>query len=131
MQILTYGFIVLISLIAAANVFNTISTNVMLRKREFAMLMSMGMSQKMLHKMMNYECIIYGLRSIFYGVAGSFVINLLLYTKIIRGAQIQFINPWKPIAGAVVWVMIVVFCTMLYSIHKVKNQNIIEELRRD
>lgn len=130
-EVLTYGFIVLISLIAAANVFNTISTNVMVRKREFAVLQSMGMSQKMLRKMMNYECIIYGLRSIVYGVTGSLLISLLLYVKIQRGVDIDFINPWLPLLTAMIWVMIVVFCTMLYSIQKVKKQNIIEELRRD
>jgi putative ABC transport system permease protein len=52
-NVFSYGFIVLISLIAAANVFNTISTNINLRRREFAMLKSVGMSQKEMNKMMN------------------------------------------------------------------------------
>lgn len=43
-KVLTYGFVILISLIAVANVFHTISTNLMLRRKEFAMLRSMGMS---------------------------------------------------------------------------------------
>lgn len=63
-RILSFGFITLISMIAAVNVFNTISTNVMLRKREFAMMKSMGMTMKSMKKMMNYECLIYGFRSI-------------------------------------------------------------------
>lgn len=45
-RVFAYGFIVLISLIAAANVFNTISTNISLRRREFAMLKSVGMTQR-------------------------------------------------------------------------------------
>ena len=130
-KVLTYGFIVLISLIAAANVFNTISTNVMLRKREFAMLQSMGMSRKMLHKMMNYECLIYGFKSISYGVIGSLLISVLLFGNIARSAQIQFVYPWKPLFVAIIWVMIVVFCSMLYSIQKIKKQNVIEELKRE
>ena len=130
-KVLTYGFIVLISLIATANVFNTISTNVMLRKREFAMLQSMGMSRKMLHKMMNYECLIYGFKSISYGVIGSLLISVLLFGNIARSAQIQFVYPWKPLFVAIIWVMIVVFCSMLYSIQKIKKQNVIEELKRE
>lgn len=39
-NIFSFGFIILISLIAGANVFNTISTNIQLRRREFAMLKS-------------------------------------------------------------------------------------------
>ena len=45
-NVFSYGFIVLISLIAAANVFNTVSTNISLRRREFAMLKSVGMSNR-------------------------------------------------------------------------------------
>ena len=34
------------SLVAVANIFNTISTNLFLRRREFAMLRSAGITQK-------------------------------------------------------------------------------------
>src|SRR5699024_9183063 len=63
-SVLAYGFIILISLISVANVFNTISTNLMLRRKEFAMLRSVGMSGKGFRKMMCCECLIYRLRSI-------------------------------------------------------------------
>jgi len=42
-SIFLYGFIALITLIGATNIFNTISTNVALRRREFAMLKSVGL----------------------------------------------------------------------------------------
>ena len=38
MSVFTYGFIILISFISIANIFNTISTSISMRKREFAML---------------------------------------------------------------------------------------------
>ena len=64
-KVFAYGFIVLISLIAAAsNVFNTISTNISLRRREFAMLKSVGMTQKGFRRMMNYECLLYGSKAL-------------------------------------------------------------------
>lgn len=55
--VFAYGFSVLISMIAIANVFNTITTNIMLRRREFAMLKSIGLGERGFRKMMNYECI--------------------------------------------------------------------------
>lgn len=55
-DVFTYVFVFMISLIATANVFNTISTNIKLRKREFAMLRSVGMSDRDFNKMMNFEC---------------------------------------------------------------------------
>ena len=70
-KVFAYGFIVLISLIAAANVFNTISTNISLRRREFAMLKSVGMTQKGFHRMMNYECLLYGSKALLLGLPVS------------------------------------------------------------
>ena len=65
---LPHTFIVMISMIAVANVFNTISTNIKLRRRELAMLRSVGMSEHDFQKMMNFECIFYGMRALLYGL---------------------------------------------------------------
>lgn len=46
------GFISLITLIAIANVFNTVSTNTHLRQRDFAMLKTVGISKTDFHKML-------------------------------------------------------------------------------
>lgn len=131
LRILSFGFITLISLIAAVNVFNTISTNIMLRKREFAMLKSMGMNMRSMKKMMNYECLIYGFRSIFYGVILSLLISFAMFMVLSQGAAIEFAQPWGGIMISVLWVFAVVFATMLYSMSKIKKQNIIDELKKD
>lgn len=128
-DVLTYGFVILISLISIANVFNTISTNLLLRRKEFAMLRSMGMTPKSFQKMLNFECLIYGLRSIFYGVLLSLLISFLLYRILTGGADISFIFPWHSLFIAVAGIFIVVFITMLYTMRKIKNNNIIDELK--
>lgn len=74
-DVFSYGFIILISLIAAANVFHTISTNINLRRREFAMLKSVGMSQKEMYQMMNFESLLYGGKALLYGIPVSIVIR--------------------------------------------------------
>lgn len=130
-RILSFGFITLISLIASVNVFNTISTNIMLRKREFAMLKSMGMNMKSMKKMMNYECLIYGFRSIFYGVILSILISFAMFMVLSQGVAIDFRQPWEGILISVIWVFAVVFITMIYSMSKIKKQNIIDELKKD
>lgn len=128
-NVLTYGFIVLISLIAIANVFNTISTNLMLRRKEFAMLRSMGMSPKEFKKMMNFECLIYGMRAIFYGVVFTILISFAIRYSIGAGADVDFIIPWMYLGIAVAGVFAVVFVTMLYTMHKIKKNNIVDELK--
>ena len=74
-KVFSYGFIVLISLIALANVFNTISTSIYLRRREFAMLKSVGMTRKGFRKMMNFECLLYGLKALAFGIPTSFAVT--------------------------------------------------------
>lgn len=128
-SVLSYGFIILISLISVANVFNTISTNLMLRRKEFAMLRSVGMPRRGFRKMMCYECLIYGLRSIVYGVVISLFASFAIYTVLMRGTDTEFIIPWQYLVIAVFCVFAVVGITMIYTMRGIRRENIIEELK--
>lgn len=130
-NIFSYGFIILISMIAIANVFNTISTNISLRRREFAMLKSIGMADKNFKKMMNYECVIYGLRSLLWGLPASFVLTYLIFRITGAAFEMQFYIPWYSIAIAVGSVFIVVFATMLYATGKIRKDNPIDALKNE
>ena len=130
-RVFSYGFIVLISLIAAANVFNTISTNISLRRREFAMLKSVGMAQKDFNKMMNFECLLYGSRALLYGLPVSCGITYLIYLAIMEGYETTFHLPWTAIGIAVLSVFLVVFVTMMYSMSKIKKDNPIDALKNE
>lgn len=130
-QVFAYGFIVLISLIAAANVFNTISTNISLRRREFAMLKSVGMTAKGFNKMMNFECLLYGSRALLYGLPVSVGITYLIYLAISEGYSTGFRLPWVAIGIAVFSVFAVVFVTMMYSMSKIKKDNPIDALKNE
>lgn len=128
-KVLSYGFIVLLSLIAVANVFNTVTTNLLLRRREFAMLRSMGMSPKGLYRMMDYECLIYGMRAIIYGVLLSVLVSLAIYRVIGIGADMHLIIPWGYLIAAILGVLLVVFVTMLYTMYKIRKNRIVDELK--
>ena len=130
-RVFSYGFIVLISLIAAANVFNTISTNISLRRREFAMLKSVGMAQKDFNKMMNFECLLYGSRALLYGLPVSCGVTYLIYLSIMEGYETRFHLPWGAISIAVLSVFLVVFITMMYSMSKIKKDNPIDALKNE
>lgn len=130
-QVFTYGFIILISLIAAANVFNTISTNISLRRREFAMLKSVGMTQKGFNRMMNYECLLYGSKALMLGLPVSGGVTYLIYLAFKEGYETDFHLPWVAIGVAVFSVFAVVFATMLYSMNRIKNENPIDALKNE
>ena len=130
-RVFAYGFIVLISLIAAANVFNTISTNISLRRREFAMLKSVGMTQKGFRRMMNYECLLYGSKALLLGLPVSCGITYLIYRAVTTAYETSFHLPWAAIGIAVLSVFLVVFATMMYSMSKVKKDNPIDAVKNE
>lgn len=130
-QVFSYGFIVLISLIAAANVFNTISTNIHLRRREFAMLKSVGMEQKGFNRMMNFECLLYGSRALILGLPVSCGITYLIYLAISEGYETDFHLPWKGIGISTASVFLVVIVTMMYSMNQIKKDNPIDALKNE
>lgn len=130
-QIFTYGFVVLISLIAAANVFNTISTNIHLRRRDFAMLKSVGMPRKDFTRMMNYECILYGTRALLLGLPVSCGVTWLIWLSVSYGMETDFRLPWEAMGIAVLGVFLVVGISMVYAMGKIHKDNPIDALKNE
>ena len=133
-DVFTYVFVIMISLIAVANVFNTISTNIRLRRRELAMLRSVGMSERDFQKMMNFECVFYGMRTLLFGLPIAGIISWLIYKGLVtveRMDNFDFVFPWGSMAISVFSVLFIVFITMLYATSKIKRENIIDALRDD
>lgn len=123
------GFIVLITAICIANIFNTISTSIGLRRREFAMIRSVGMTPKSFNRMIQFESIFYGIKTLSFALPVSMGINYFLYRVMSDGFYFPFTLPWGSYGVAIVSVFIVVFTTMLYSSSKIKRENIIDSLR--
>ncbi|MDD2498123.1 MAG: FtsX-like permease family protein [Desulfitobacteriaceae bacterium] len=131
MKVFTYGFIVLITAISIANIFNTISTSIALRKREFAMLKSVGMTPKGFNKMINYESIFYGIKSLCYGLPISIGVMYLIHKSLRYTFSYGFELPWVSIIYVVAAVFVIVSSAMLYSSKKVKKENIIDALKQE
>lgn len=131
LNVFSYGFILLISLIAVANVFNTISTNVFLRRREFATLRSVGMTQKAFYKMSCFECLLYGMKGLMYGLPVAIGITALIWYAVGQEMAIGFYIPLSSIVIAIGSVFAVVFATMLYSTNKLKKDNLIDVLKEE
>lgn len=130
-NVFSYGFITLLSLISVANVFNTISTNIALRRKDFGMLRSIGMTNKGLKKMMNYECLLYGSRALVFGIPLSIGMAYLIYLGVTEAVVSKFTLPFIPLFIAAFSVFAVVFTTMLYAMNKIKKDNPMEALRSE
>lgn len=130
--IFVYGFIGVISLIGLTNIFNTISTNMQLRSKEFASLKSIGMTKKEFNRMIRLESLMYGIKSLIIGIPLGVLGVFAIFSAFSRGnVPMSFVFPWKAILISIAAVIIVVWLIMKYSISKVNKQNIIETIRND
>ena len=130
-DIFTWVFVFMISLIAVANVFNTISTNIRLRRRELAMLRSVGMSDRGFNRMMRFECAFYGMRTLFVGIPVSLILSWLIHKVIMSVEEVDmaFTLPWGALGISIIEVFGIVFVTMAYATGKIRRENIIDALR--
>ena len=131
-KIFAYGFITVITLIGLTNIFNTITSNVELRHREFAILKSVGMTGKEFNKMINLETMFYSMKALIIGISislvGDYGIRHLI-RRDINGIQSHY--PVVPIIICIVAVFVLVFVIMRYAIHKINKKNIIDTIRQE
>ena len=130
-KIFLYGFISVITLIGVTNIFNTITTNMILRSKEFAMLKSIGMSKKEFNKMIRLESIMYGAKSLLIGIPLGILGSYGVYKAFAQGIDVGYMIPYPAIIISIVFVFIIVGITMKYSLDKINKQNIIETIRKD
>lgn len=131
-KILMYGFISLVTLIGVTSVFNTISTSMALRKREFAVLRSIGLTRGGFNKMLFFESLFFGMKSLIFALPVSIGVTILIHYSLADMVSIStIIIPWKAIIISIVSVFIIVLLTMMYSSSKIKKHNIIEQIREE
>ena len=130
-SIFLYGFITVITLIGVTNIFNTITTNMILRSKEFANLKSIGMTTKEFNKMIRLESLLYGLKSLLIGIPIGLFGSFCIYQAFKNSVDFGYMIPWVSILISIIFVFIIVGATMKYSLSKINKQNIIETIRQD
>lgn len=130
-SIFLYGFITVITLIGVTNIFNTITSNMELRQKEFAMLKSIGMTKKEFNRMINLETLFYCSKSLIYGIILGILGSLAIHSALSNNLETAFVFPYKAILIAIIFVFIIVYVIMRYSISKINKQNTIETIRND
>ena len=130
-SIFLYGFIIVISLIGITNIFNTITTNMNLRSREFAMLKSIGMTKREFNRMVHLESIFYGTKSLLIGIPLGLLGSFGIYKAFAVGNDFGFIVPYLAILIALVIVFLLIGLIMHVSVKKINKQNIIETIRNE
>ena len=127
--IFLYGFIIVITLIGVTNIFNTITTNMELRKPEFAMLKSIGMTSKEFNRMIRLETVFMGVKSLLFSIPIGIGLSYLIYNSL--ESNVKFELPLNAIIISIVVVFLLITCIMKYSMGKINKQNTIETIRNE
>lgn len=130
-DVFIYGFVTLIALISVANIFNTISTSLALRKREFAMLKSVGMTPRSFNRMIRFESLFYGIKTILYGLPLGLLVMYGIYFVMRNNFRSAFVVPWLNVIFGIVAIFAIIAMTMFYASRKIKKDSIIETLRTE
>ena len=133
-DIFLYGFIIVIALIGITNMFNTITTNMQLRKPEFAMLKSIGMTNKEFNKMIRLETLFMGIKSLIWGLIIGTIISIMTFMEfkgISASEALVQLKIWKPILVSTIAVFLLLTWIMNYAMKKTRTQNIIETIRNE
>ena len=127
-----YCFAAITGLIAVTNVFNTLANALMLRRREFAVLRSVGMGDRAFRRMIAYECASYALRGCAIGLALATVVTLWLYRSMtLSYSTYEFELPWPQIALSIAVVLAVLVASVAYALRRTHAMNVVEALRTD
>lgn len=126
-----YGFITLITLISVMNIINTISSGMEERRREFAMIKSVGMTPRSFKKSIYLENIRYGVMALVWGLPVSFGLDFLMYKILGSSFDYGYTFRWYYYLAAALAVFAVIAIALLYAVDKIKKDNIIETLKRD
>ena len=129
--IFAYGFIGIITLIGVTNIFNTLTSNIDLRQREFAMLKSIGMTKKEFNKMINLETLFYSLKALIFGIVLGLIASFAIYKAFAQSLDYGFKIPMQAMLISILFVFVIVFIIMKFAIGKINKQNIIDTIRKE
>ncbi len=125
-------FAVILALIAMANVFNTVTNSLILRRREFAVMKSVGLSNRQFRAMVAEECAAWCICGLVPGVLLSLLVSFLLW-QVISGSMtgLPFTLPWNYVALAAAMTVVAVGASVAYGMHRCRADNVVEALRAD
>lgn len=129
--VFVYSFVALLTLIGLTNVISTISANVHMRSREFAVLQSVGMSHSGLNRMLNLESILCSAKALLIGLPLALVLTYLMNRSIRSVFPVPYQLPWLAVLCCIAAVFLITWVTIRYSAFRLHDRNIIETIRSE
>ena len=130
--IFAYGLIIVISLIGITNIINTLGTGMELRKREFATLRSIGMTDKQFAKMIRLESLFISVKALIIGIPAGLIISYIICRIENRlDTVIIYDPPTGAVCACIIVVILLIYAIMFLSMEKLKHNNIIDTIKNE
>ncbi|SFE64308.1 FtsX-like permease family protein, partial [Paenibacillus algorifonticola] len=110
---------------------NTVSTNLILRTKEFAVLKAIGMTQKEIRKMIILEGVFYGLFAAVYGVMIGTALNFGIHRLFMDAVEIAWAIPWLSIGFAFIGAIITTLIATVWPMYRLNKASIVDSLGRE
>lgn len=131
-RIFLYGIMIMISVVGLTNIFNTVSTNISLRMREYAIFKSIGMDSKQFNKMVRLESLFYLGYSLILGIFLGICLSYFAYFVLTRRVEeVSYVFPYKGIIYSVLIVSGLIFMIMRYSLRMIDKNSLMSVIRQD
>lgn len=131
MEFFVYCFIIAITIISVVNIFNTISTNLLLRRKEFSTMKAIGMTKKQLRKSIILEGTLYGIIAAIFG--GIISIGLLYFLIKIGGGliDVEYHFGFGAFILSIIVAILITYISTLVPLRKISKTTIVEGISGD
>ena len=130
-SLIAYSFVIVVAAVSIINLFNIMSMNVMLRKREIGMLRAIGFENNQVKKMIRFEGWFYGIASGLWGAGLGSVFTFLIYITL-RGRLVAGMT-WKfPVTSILIVFVFTTLMCLLASMNasgKLFDYSIVDSIR--
>ncbi len=130
-EIILSGLIILLMFMGFASVVSTLSANIRIRQREFAVLKSIGMTSSSLEKMVYSESAICSLKGCAYGIIAGIILPYAINLSVRKVFPVRYELPLLSLFGGVLVVLVLVIIITGVEVGKMRGQNIVEDIRKN
>lgn len=130
-KFIIYVILFLIILICLTFMINTIASSLLLRKNEFAVLKSIGMTNRAVKKMVFLESIGIGIKALVFGTSLSYLAIYLFFAAINSNTNdpIKYDYPIKETIYMTIVIVVFNAIIYMYMMNRINKDNIIDDIR--
>ena len=128
-QLFAYTLFIFIAIISAFQMIQMIVSAVYMRKREFAVMLSLGMGRSKIQKMVCTESLICLFSSFVIGCAVSIGIGHLMFSRWTKTQSLEIVFPYQLLWVEVLFLLILIVlsvCVSMRSIRKIQVMDILK-----